>query len=153
MHDFNNKTLRPATKHDVSAIQALTQAAYAKWVPLIGREPMPMVADYALAVRTHRFDLLEQKGVLVALVEAILRPDHFWIENLAISPDNQRQGLGRSMLDHAEEIARSLGHTVMKLVTNQAFTGNVDFYRRAGFVIEREEDFRGSIGVHLTKTL
>jgi enamine deaminase RidA (YjgF/YER057c/UK114 family)/GNAT superfamily N-acetyltransferase len=145
--------LRPATKEDVPRIEALVKAAYAKWVPVIGREPVPMTADYALAVRTNRFDLLEQDGALVALVETIPRADHLWVENLAVAPAHHGQGIGRRMLGHAEDVARALGHTTVRLATNQAFAGNVDFYRRAGFVVEREEPFRGGVGVHLAKTL
>ena len=153
MHDDNLGTLRSATKDDVSAIRALTRDAYAKWVPLIGREPLPMTADYALAVRTHHFDLLEREGRLAALIQTILHPDHLWIENLAVSPTHHGQGLGRRMLGQAEHVARTLGHTEIKLLTNQAFTGNVDFYRRAGFAIEREEPFRGGITIHFRKLL
>ena len=47
---------------DAAAIRDLTRAAYAKWIPVIGREPMPMIADYDEAVRRHRFDLLEAGG-------------------------------------------------------------------------------------------
>ncbi len=113
--------LRPATEADVPAIRALVRAAYAKWVPVIGREPVPMSADYAQAVRLHRFDLLERDGGLVALVETIPRADHLWIENLAVSPAHHGQGLGRAMLRRAEAAARELGHTTIKLGTNQAF--------------------------------
>ncbi|MGX7705303.1 GNAT family N-acetyltransferase [Methylobacterium sp. Gmos1] len=140
-------TLRSATKADVPAIEALVRAAYAKWVPVIGREPVPMTADYAQALRLHRFDLLERDGALVALVETIPRADHLWVENLAVAPEHHGQGLGRTMLRRAEEIARELGHTTIKLGTNQAFAGNVDFYRRAGFAVEHEEPFRGGVGV------
>ena len=37
--------LKPATPRDVRVIRELTRSAYAKWVPLIGREPKPMAAD------------------------------------------------------------------------------------------------------------
>ncbi len=113
--------MRPATKADVPAIRALVRAAYAKWVPVIGREPVPMTADYAQAVRVNRFDLLERDGGLVALIETIPRADHLWIENLAVAPEHHGQGLGRVMLERAEAVARELGHTVIKLATNQAF--------------------------------
>ena len=42
--------LRAATPADVPTITALVRAAYAKWVPLIRREPLPMLADYDAAV-------------------------------------------------------------------------------------------------------
>jgi GNAT superfamily N-acetyltransferase len=57
------------------------------------------------------------------------------------------------MLHHAEQLARSLGHTQIKLQTNRAFTGNVAFYERAGFLIEREEPFKGGITAFLSKVL
>jgi len=112
-----------------------------------------MTADYTLAVRTRRFDLLEREGQLIALIETILYPDHLWVENLAVSPKHQGQGLGQRMMAHAECIGRMLGHTEIKLVTSPAFTGNVDFYRRRGFAIEREEPFRGGVAVYLHKPL
>jgi GNAT superfamily N-acetyltransferase len=145
--------LRPATPEDAPAICALTCEAYAKWIPLIGREPLPMTVDYAQAVRFHRFDLLEREGSLIALVEIVLDPNHLWIENLAISPAHQSQGLGQAMLRHVEAIARSLGHTRIRLRTNRAFVGNLAFYQRAGFVIEREEPFTGGVTVFFCKTL
>ena len=58
----DREELRQAVATDAPAIRDLTRAAYAKWVPLIGREPKPMTADYAEAVRKHRFDLLYAEG-------------------------------------------------------------------------------------------
>jgi hypothetical protein len=40
---------RRAAQADVVAIRDLTRAAYAKWVPVIGREPKPIGADYEWA--------------------------------------------------------------------------------------------------------
>ena len=151
MHDQKIATLRLATKEDVPAIRALTRAAYAKWVPIIGREPLPMTADYEQAVQIHRFDVLEQSDTLLALIETVSRPDHLWVENLAVCPTHHGQGLGRRMLHHAEHIARSQGHTVIKLLTNRAFTGNVALYERAGFAVEREEPFKGGMIAYLSK--
>ena len=43
--------IRRAGAADAPAIHALTQSAYAKWVPVIGRRPLPMATDYDQAVR------------------------------------------------------------------------------------------------------
>ena len=40
-------SLRVAHAEDADAIRALTREAYAKWVGLTGREPLPMRVDYA----------------------------------------------------------------------------------------------------------
>ena len=62
---------------DASAIRALTREAYAKWVPVIGREPKPMMVDYAEAMQKHRIDLLYLDGELAALIEMIPTADYF----------------------------------------------------------------------------
>ncbi|HEY5203999.1 MAG TPA: GNAT family N-acetyltransferase, partial [Roseiarcus sp.] len=48
----------PAVLTDAARIRDLTRAAYAKWVELIGREPLPMQADYERTVAEHTIDLL-----------------------------------------------------------------------------------------------
>lgn len=78
--------IRPAVAADAARIRALTRAAYAKWVVLIGREPLPMQADYERALREHAIDLLIVGGALAGLIETIVHPDHLWIENVAVAP-------------------------------------------------------------------
>lgn len=145
--------LRTATAADAGAIRALTRDAYAKWVPLIGREPKPMTADYVAAVRDHRIDLLEIDGVLAALVEMIPAPDHLLIENLAVAPAWQGRGLGRRLLAHAEAVALGLGLAEARLYTNQRFAANVALYRRCGYCITREEALPLGTVVHMARPL
>ena len=90
---MSDHTIRRGGPADAPAVDALTQAAYAKWVPIIGRKPRPMLAEYAAAVVEHRIDLVEIDGQLAALVELDQQPDHLLIVNLAVHPDHQRQGL------------------------------------------------------------
>jgi hypothetical protein len=39
---------------DAARIRDLTRAAYPKWIAAIGREPLPMQADYQRAVVEHK---------------------------------------------------------------------------------------------------
>jgi hypothetical protein len=55
-------TLRQAVAVDASALLELTRAAYAKCIPVIGREPKPMMANYVEAVLKHCIDLLWRRG-------------------------------------------------------------------------------------------
>ncbi len=148
-----SEVLSPATAGDAGAIRSLTREAYAKWVPIIGREPKPMTADYDAAVRDHRIDLLHLDGRLAALIEMIPETDHILIENIAVSPAFQGRGLGRTLMAHAEQLATSLGHALIKLYTNKMFAENVLLYQRLGYVIDREEAGPRGITVYMSKTL
>ena len=143
----------PATAADAGAIRSLTLEAYARWVPLIGHEPLPMTVDYAEAVKSHRFDLLHLDGKLVALIEMTPKADHLLIENVAVSPASQGRGYGRKLLDHAEQVALSLGYTEVRLYTNRLMAENVQLYRRLGYGVDREEAFKGRSVVHMSKSL
>jgi hypothetical protein len=55
-----------------------------------------MQADYERAVVEHTIDLLIVDDALAGLVETILRPDHLWIENVAVAPEQQGEALGAS---------------------------------------------------------
>jgi ribosomal protein S18 acetylase RimI-like enzyme len=143
--------LRRAVASDAPAIRALTREAYAKWVPLIGREPKPMTADYAEAVRRHRIDLLHLDGVLAALIETIAEADHLLIENVAVSPAFRGRGLGRKLMAHAEQLAASAGHGETRLYTNKLFTQNIELYRKLGYRIDREEVLEIGVAVYMSK--
>ena len=145
--------LRRAMAADVAAVRTLTRAAYAKWVPVIGREPMPMSADYERAVREHRIDLLHVDGRLAALIETIAQADHLLIQNVAVSPEFQGRGFGRQLLTHAEQLAASLGHDEIRLYTNKLFAANLVLYGRLGYQVDREEEFKGGVAVHMSKRL
>ena len=145
--------LRRATLADAAAVRQLTRDAYAKWVPLIGREPKPMTADYAAAVRDHRIDPLYLDGKLAALIETIPQSDHLLIENVAVSPAFQGRGLGRRLMAHAEGLAAGAGQTELRLYTNKMFAANVQLYLRLGYRLDREEVLSVGTAVHMSKRL
>ena len=146
-----NVSIRRAAAADADRVRTLTRASYAKWIPVIGREPLPMVADYERAVRDHIVDLMFVGTELAGLVETVNEGDHLLIENVAIGPAFQRKGYGGLLVTHAEQVARSLQLRELRLYTNAQFAGNVDFYRRHGFAVDREEPFKGGITVYMSK--
>ena len=151
--DLRDMQIRRAGEADAAAVRELTRSAYAKWVPLIGREPMPMTADYERAVREHMVDLLFVDARLVALIETVNEADHLLIANVAVAPPFQGHGYGRLLLDRAERLAASLRLPELKLYTNKRCVTNIDLYRRLGYAIDREEPFMGGFMVHMSKRI
>lgn len=146
-------TIRPAHAQEADLLRRITREAYTRWVPVIGREPLPMRVDYAAALQQHRFDLAEVNGMPVGLIETERRPDDLWIENVAVLPGHQGQGLGKLLLRHAEDLARTAGLQDIRLLTNEAFSDNVAIYRRLGYAVENTEPFMGGATLYLHKRL
>jgi GNAT superfamily N-acetyltransferase len=132
-------SLRRAIPADATAVRDLVHAAYAKWVPVLGRTPQPMEADYDRTVRDHVVDLLFIDNRLTALIELVMEPDCVLIENVAVAPDQAGKGYGKALLAHAAEFARSVGRKRLRLYTNKLMVENIAFYLRLGYVIDREE--------------
>ena len=147
-------TIRRATAADAAAVRALTMEAYAKWVPVVGAEPLPMRADYDKAVVEHAVDLLEEDGSLRALIEMTPASDHLLIVNIAVRPDQQGKGLGGALLGHAERFARSLSLDEIQLYTNMRMTSNLAFYGRRGYQeFRRGTNASGLVAVFMRKKL
>jgi GNAT superfamily N-acetyltransferase len=77
--------------------------------------------------------------------------DHLLIENIAVSPAQQGQGIGKKLLAHAEQVAASLGVADILLYTNKRFVENVQLYLRNGYAIDREEPLKDGFLVHMRK--
>ena len=146
--------VRRAGPADAASVRELTRAAYAKWVPVIGREPRPMTADYDAAVRDHLVDLLQVGGETVALIEMAPGADHLLIVNVAVAPAFQGQGHGRALMAHAEAVAGSLGLGEVRLYTNGRFAENLRLYGRLGYRVDREEAHpQLGVAVYMSKRL
>lgn len=145
--------MRQAVAADAAAVRALTREAYAKWVAVTGREPLPMRIDYDEAVAKNRFDLLEEGDLLLALIETQREPDHLLIVNVAVSPAHQKRGLGRRLMAHAERLAGEAGYNEVRLYTNSLMVENIALYQRLGYRIDREEDPVPRRQVHMSKRI
>lgn len=144
-------TLIPADGGDADSVRELVRAAYAKWIPVIGREPRPMTVDYRTAIAEHDVLLARAGLTLAGIIETMICGDHVWIENVAVLPAFQGKGVGRQLLETAEDRARRAGVPEVRLLTNAAFAENAAFYRRRGFEVTREEPFMGGTTLYFAK--
>jgi ribosomal protein S18 acetylase RimI-like enzyme len=125
--------IRLATPADLLAVQEIVETSYAQYIPLIGRRPAPMDADYAAAIEAGQLYVLGHPtlGCLVMFPDG----DAIEIDMIAVLPAAQGQGVGRKLLDFAADHTRSKGLSKLTLYTNAKMVRNVVIYQKYGFTI------------------
>ena len=126
--------LRPATAADVPRLTELVHAAYGHYVERLGGPPRPMTDDYADVVRGNRVTVAECSGKIVGLIVLGVSDEGFVIDNVAVEPSHQGSGVGRALLERAEEAARREGFDSIYLYTHEKMTENLALYSRIGYV-------------------
>ena len=73
------------------------------------------------------------------------------LDNRAMAPVGQGQGLGRHRLVFAEPVARDTGCSRLRLYTHEVMTVNIALYTRAGFRENQRTHADGWRRVHMSK--
>jgi len=89
-----------------------------------------------LAFQPALFFVGVAEGRLVATVMAGYEGHRGWINYLAVEPGLQGDGLGRRMMDAAEEALRALGCPKINLQVRSSNQKVVEFYKRLGFAVD-----------------
>jgi ribosomal protein S18 acetylase RimI-like enzyme len=145
--------IREATAADREAIEAIVAAAYAKWPPLIGVRPKPMDEDYGEVLARGDVWVAEREGEAVGVLVLVAEPDHLLIENVAVDPAHQGEGVGRELLAHAEAEGRRRTIVALRLFTNEHMAENIALYARLGYRKTRRGDESGFARVFMEKIL
>lgn len=134
--------IRPARAADADWARALVRRAYALYVPRMGKEPAPMLADYGALIAAGEVHVLEDAGAPAALIVIYPKDDALFLENIAVDPAAQGKGHGRALIAFAEREAQRLGLKFLRLYTHIRMTENLTYYPSLGFreTERREED-------------
>ena len=144
--------IRRAVPGDRDAVEAIVAGAYSPYVARIGKPPGPMLDDYAALIAEGAVSVLgEARGDIAALIVLLSRPDHLLLDNIAVRPERQGQGLGRRLIEFAESEARRLGHYELRLYTHEKMVENIALYRRGGFIETGRGHEAGYDRVFMTK--
>jgi ribosomal protein S18 acetylase RimI-like enzyme len=146
-------TLRVADGADIAGLQMIAAVAYEPYVARMDQLPAPMTADYAQAVRNGWAWVAVGRGELVGFVILVAQPGYLLLENVAVLPAAQGRGIGTRLLTLAEEQARSLHLSEMRLYTNEAMTENLAYYPRHGYVETHRAEQDGFRRVFFRKRL
>lgn len=136
-------TVRRAEPADAAAVSNVAVQAYQGYVPRIGRRPAPMTADYAEAIRGSDVWVAAEDGEIIGLLVLSAQSGHLLIENVAVLPSAQRRGVGATLLALAEDEARRLGLSELRLYTNEAMIENQAYYRSHGYAETHRAEHEG----------
>lgn len=145
--------LRVANLNDLTAIEALVEAAYGPYRKAIGVEPGPLQDDYTDAITKNRVQVLIRGPDIISLLILIPKSDALLIDNVAIDPAWQGQGLGRYLMSVAEAVGRAGCHPCLRLYTHEKMAANIALYGHLGFEETARIRERGLNRVYIEKPL
>jgi ribosomal protein S18 acetylase RimI-like enzyme len=149
--------LRRADAADVPALQRIASAAYSPYLSRMGgQRPGPLDADYAAAVETAETWVARVDGPPVGFLVLADDPrddDVLVLENVAVLPAHTGVGIGRALLERAEDRALARGRRRIRLFTHVTMVENQALYERIGYVESHRGGEDGSTLVFYEKVL
>jgi ribosomal protein S18 acetylase RimI-like enzyme len=148
--------IRAAGPGDVAAIAAIVERAYGVYVERIGLRPGPMDDDHGEQVRRGLVHVAEDGAAdpeVVGLIVLVELEDRLLIQNVAVDPARQGEGIGRRLLEFAEETARRAGVGTVALYTHEKMTENIALYARLGYEEDERRREDGFSRVFMSKRL
>jgi len=147
------KPIRLAQAAEQKAVVACVRAAYSKYVVRMNREPAPMHADYATLIKKGVVYVLADDDVIQGVLVMMPEKKYMFVENVAVDPHFQGQGLGLVLMTFVEQQARNEQLNEIRLYTNELMTENLRFYHKLRFEEESRRVQDGYQRVFLRKVL
>ena len=132
--------VRDATASDAEAIASLVNRAFLVERFFVDGDRTSL-AEISRLLETGTLLLAETDGRLVDCVYVELRGDRGYFGMLSVDPSRQGEGLGRRLVDAAEDRCRSRGCRLMEIHVVDVREELPPFYRRLGYVEVGEEPF------------
>ncbi|SHH83193.1 GNAT family N-acetyltransferase [Marivita hallyeonensis] len=145
--------LRRASMSDLEQIKVCAVAAYAPYIPAIGRPPAPMVADFAALIDRQCVVVAMSGQDLAGFAVFFPRGADMFLENVAVDPRYTGQGLGRRLIEACESDARRAGLSRVTLYTNEKMLGNLTLYPYLGYAETDRRTEDGFNRVYFAKDL
>ena len=126
--------LRPALPADAPGVAACVCEAYVHYIERIGRQPGPMLEDYARVIAEAMVHVASHGDLVVGAIVLKTTDEGFYLDNVAVRPSVRGIGVGRMLLQLAESEAGRLGYTSLYLATHELMVENRALYSRIGYV-------------------
>jgi ribosomal protein S18 acetylase RimI-like enzyme len=142
---------RRATAADLPRVREIVTAAYTKYLTRMDRPPAPMLRDYTGPAQAGLVWVIGEP--VVGLISLTPEPASLLIENIAVHPSAQGGGLGRRLLEFAEQEAARRRLARLSLYTNEVMTESQAVYARLGYREVRRATEHGYRRIFMIKEL
>jgi GNAT superfamily N-acetyltransferase len=143
MAENNDPRIQPASRSDCAAMARLINSAFAVETFIEGGR----TDEAEILERMNKGEFLlgcDETGELTASVYVEVRGTRGYFGMLAVDPQRQGNGLGRKMVEAAEEYCRGKGCTAMDLTVLSLRPELPPLYRKLGYAESGVEEFRPS---------
>ena len=143
--------LRLAAPEEASEVAALVDRAYTGYIERMGRKPGPMLDDYAALIGDGLVRVLCREGRICGVLVLIEKDGYLLLDNIAVDPAAQGLGIGRRLVEAAEDVAKTLGYATVRLYTHETMVENIALYEHLGFSITHRAKERGFERIYMAK--
>lgn len=147
--------IAPISDEDAGEVLTVQRAAFVSEAAIYGSVDMPPLTqtlpELEAELRSESGFTARVDGRLVGAIRYVERDDLLLIGRIAIAPDMQGEGIGRMLLEAAENASQA---GVAEMFTGSLSEANIRLYESCGYVEhERVPDGDGTAQVFLRKRL
>lgn len=152
-------TIRKATKDDAEAIMNITRESFIKYVKDSG---LTMTIEALSESLDDIINDIDKKDVYIFFINnkpvgsirvEIFQNGSAYISRFGVLPEYHNLGIGKSLLDYAENVLKSKGVKNMALHTASKNKDLICFYYSRGFYVDSTAKDRGYIRALMVKEL
>ena len=127
-------------------VHRLTQAAFGgySWLTPPSGAINETEDDVRRDLAQHGGALARLDGQAVGALRMVVEPRHLHVRRVAVLPAHQGAGIGRELMAWAEDRARGLARSEVRLGVRAQLPGNREFYERLGYRVVREHHYPGT---------
>lgn len=129
---------RIATEADAEALVPLINRAFAIELKFFSTERIDL-AETLEHLKKGIFLIAEADGKLAGCNYVELRGEKCYFGLLAVDPEAQGRGIGRKLIEDAEEFGRGAGCKIMEIRVLDSRTELPPLYEKLGYHVERHE--------------
>lgn len=141
-------SIRRAVAADEQGVIHCIDRAYAGYASSI--PDLPAVSEGIIEdINSNIVWIAELNGEIAGVLVLVQSPDHLVLANVAVDPDQKGKGLGKALMNQAENEAVRLEISVLRLSTHIDMPQNVSLYAHLGW----HETGRDGNKVHMSKLI